>query len=193
MGARNFCQTLIEKNTFLRTGKDTTVDLSGTEVVGVFVMDMIGHNRDNDQDIFQISPGKSAASLHLAYQAHMANMIWNSNTHHWNKRPERTGLSKGKRISGAQKIPDQAKHLPVKGEVRTQYNPHSSIFNTDGQIFSDTGVPVVLFMENYDINRSGYHDTKDTMENIDLDFGAAFAAIAIETAARVASLPEVKF
>ncbi len=40
-------------------------------------MDMIGHNRDNDQDIFQISPGKSAESLFLAYQAHIANMIWN--------------------------------------------------------------------------------------------------------------------
>ncbi|MFZ0472375.1 MAG: M28 family peptidase, partial [Bacteroidales bacterium] len=72
--------------------------------------------------------------------------------------------------------------------VRTHYNPHSSIFNTDGQIFSDIGVPVVLFMENYDINRSGYHDSKDTLENIDLDYGAAFAAIAIETVARVGCL-----
>jgi hypothetical protein len=47
---------------------------------------------------------------------------------------------------------------------------------------------VVLFMENYDINRSGYHDTKDTLENIDLDYGAAFAAIAIETVARIGCL-----
>jgi hypothetical protein len=31
----------------------------------------------------------------------------------------------------------------------------------------------VLLMENYDINRSGYHDRHDTMENIDLDYGAA--------------------
>ena len=156
-------------------------------------MDMIGHNRDNDQDIFQISPGKSAASLHLAWQAHIANMIWNHNTRSWNRNPERLNRSRGKRITGSQEIPDIAKHLPLKGEVRTQYNPHSSIFNTDGQIFSDTGVPVVLFMENYDINRSGYHDTKDTLENIDLDYGAAFAAIAIETVARVASLPKVGF
>ena len=42
-------------------------------------------------------------------------------------------------------------------------------------------------MENYDINREGYHDTHDTMENIDLDYGVALASIAIETAARVAS------
>jgi hypothetical protein len=67
-------------------------------------------------------------------------------------------------------------------------DPRSTLFNTDGQIFSDCGVPVVLFMENYDIKRSGYHDTGDTMQNIDLDYGAALAAIAIETVARVATL-----
>ena len=44
-------------------------------------------------------------------------------------------------------------------------------------------------MENYDINRKGYHDTHDTMENIDLDYGAAVAAIAIESVARAATEP----
>ncbi len=193
MGARNFCQKLIEKNLVLKTDNQTSINLSETEIVGVFIMDMIGHNRDNDQDIFQISPGKSAASLYLAWQAHIANMIWNEGTKKWNRQPDRLNKTHGKRISGLQQIPETAKHLPLKGEVRTQYNPHSSIFNTDGQIFSDTGVPVVLFMENYDINRSGYHDTKDTLENIDLDYGAALAAIAIETAARIATLPEIGF
>ena len=48
-------------------------------------------------------------------------------------------------------------------------------------------MPVVLFMENYDINRTGYHDTHDTMENIDLDYGAALTAIAIETVAETAT------
>jgi len=56
--------------------------------------------------------------------------------------------------------------------VRLSEDPRSSLVNTDGQIFSDCGVPVVLFMENYDISRKGYHDTKDTLENIDLDYGA---------------------
>jgi hypothetical protein len=193
MGARNFCQKLIEKNMILKSDNDTNVDLSETEIVGVYVMDMIGHNRDSDQDIFQISPGKSAASLNLAWHAHIANMIWNNGTQQWNKNPDRSGRTRGRRIAGQQKIPETARHLSLRGEVRTQYNPHSSIFNTDGQIFSDTGVPVVLFMENYDINRSGYHDTKDTMENIDLDYGGAYAAIAIETVARIASLPEIGF
>jgi hypothetical protein len=193
MGARNFCQTLIEKNMILKIDGNTSINLSDTEIAGVYVMDMIGHNRDNDQDIFQISPGKSAASMFLAWQAHIANMIWNESTHNWNRQPDRLNMTRGKRISGQQEIPETAKHLSLNGEVRTQYNPHSSIFNTDGQIFSDTGVPVVLFMENYDINRSGYHDTKDTLENIDLDYGAAFAAIAIETAARIATLPFMGF
>ena len=61
----------------------------------------------------------------------------------------------------------------LHGEVRPPYDPRSTLYNTDGQIFSDAGVPVVLFMENYDINRTGYHDTHDTMANIDLDYGAA--------------------
>jgi len=193
MGARNFCQSLIEKNINLRTAENHNTDLSDTKIVGVYVMDMIGHNRDTDQDIFQISPGKSPESLYLAYQAHLANMIWNNCTHKWNRQPERLNLSHGERIKESEEIPAKARYLALKGEVRTQYNPHSSIFNTDGQIFSDTGVPVVLFMENYDINRTGYHDTKDTMENIDLDYGAAFAAIAIETVARIATLKEIGF
>jgi hypothetical protein len=47
-------------------------------------------------------------------------------------------------------------------------------------------VPVVLFMENYDISRTGYHDTHDTMANIDLDYCAAMTAIAIEAVADAA-------
>ena len=42
-------------------------------------------------------------------------------------------------------------------------------------------------MENYDITRTGYHDSYDTMDNIDLDYGAAVAAIAIESVARAAT------
>ena len=83
-------------------------------------------------------------------------------------------------------IPEVARHPELRGEVRVPRDPRSSLFNTDGQIFSDVGIPVVLFMENYDINRTGYHDTHDNMSNIDLDFGAAVAAIAIESVARVA-------
>jgi hypothetical protein len=187
MGARNLCQSVVEKRLRLKTGEGSFTDLSDITIKGVYIMDMIGHNRDDDQNVFQISPGKSAASLYLAYQAHLANRIWNKFISELNKSAERKHKGKGKRVSGTEKIPGIAAFLHLEGEVRTKYNPHSSIFNTDGQIFSDTGIPVVLLMENYDINRTGYHDTRDTMENIDLDYGAALAAIAIETVAGVAT------
>ena len=91
------------------------------------------------------------------------------------------------RVPHGHAVPDVARHLALHGEVRPPYDPRSTLYNTDGQIFSDAGVPVVLFMENYDINRSGYHDTHDTMENIDLDYGAAVCAITIEAVTRAAS------
>jgi len=49
------------------------------------------------------------------------------------------------------------------------------------------GIPVVLLMEDHDIDRSGDHDSHDTMTGIDLDFGAALAAIAIKAVARAAA------
>ena len=139
-----------------------------------------------DLDIFQISPGKSPQSLSLAWQAHLANMTWNAQTRNGTQPPSVAVVDRGKRSQDGHTIPEIAAHRQLDGEVRTMDDPQSSLFNTDGQIFSDIGAPVVLFMENYDINRSGYHDTHDTMENIDLDYGAALAAIAIETVARVA-------
>jgi hypothetical protein len=187
MGARNFSQALVEKTLRLRLEGNQSIDLSQVEVVGLFVSDMIAHNRDKDQNVFQISPGKSRKSLEIAYQAHLANMIWNAKTKEWNEAPERRGKGHGQRSQDGHKLPDIALHPRLDGEVRTMDDPASSLFNTDGQIFSDIGVPVVLFMENYDINRSGYHDTHDTMENIDLDYGSAVSAIAIEAVARIAT------
>jgi hypothetical protein len=187
MGARHFCQALVEKTLKLRLDGNQWMDLSPVGIVGVFVLDMIAHNRENDHNVFQISPGKSRESLDVAYQAHMANMIWNAKTSEWNESPKRRGRGPGQRSRDGNKIPDIAVHPRLDGEVRTVNDPASSLFNTDGQIFSDIGAPVVLFMENYDINRTGYHDTHDTMENIDLDYGSAVAAIAIEAVARTAT------
>ena len=191
MGARNFCRSVVEKTLKLHTGDGQTVGLSSVRLSGLFVMDMIAHNRENGRDIFQISPGKSAESLRIAYQAHLANMIWNTKASEWNRGVERRGRGRGKRSRDGVSIPDVALHPQLEGQVRTFDDPQSSLYNTDGQIFSDIGLPVVLFMENYDINRTGYHDTKDTMENIDLDYGSAVSAIAIETVARVAALPNL--
>jgi hypothetical protein len=188
MGARNFCQRVVEQDLVLYGASGNTIDLSGTEITGSFIMDMIGHNNEKEPDIFQISPGTGDESLKLAYQAHLANILWNEETLILNKGPERNGKSRGKRTRNLSLIPKTSKHLPLRGQVRTRYNPKSTLFNTDGQIFSDIGMPVVLFMENFDFNRTGYHDSKDIIENIDLDYEAALAAIAIETVARVAML-----
>ena len=188
MGARVFCQALIEKTLKLHlVGDDRWIDLSQTKVVGVLVMDMIGHNRDNARNIFQISPGKSEASLRLAYEAHLANEVWNAKAVEWNQQPARKGLGPSVRSKDPKKMPAMARHPQLDGEVRTFDNPQSSVFNTDVQIFSDIGAPCILMMEDYDISRTGYHDTHDTVENIDLDYASALSAICIETMARAAT------
>lgn len=187
MGARAFCQALVEKTLKLHTPEDKWIDLSRVQIVGALVMDMIAHNRDNAQDIFQISPGRSKGSIRLAYQAHLANLIWNARAAKVNELPERQGRGRGKRGADGEALPEIARHPILDGEVRTTDDPLSSLYNTDVIIFDGIGAPTILIMENYDIDRTGYHDTHDTMENIDLDYGAALAAISIETIARVAT------
>jgi hypothetical protein len=186
MGARHLAQAMVERTLKLHLQNGQEVDLSGVRVVGVYVLDMIAHNKESEQDVFQISPGRSVHSLHLAYQAHVANLLWNAWATEWNQ-SERRGKGRSKRSPDPHRIPDIALYLHLQGQVRTPDDPLSSLFNTDGQIFSDIGVPTVLFMENYDISRRGYHDMHDTVENVDLDYGTAVARIAIEAVARVAT------
>jgi hypothetical protein len=207
LGARQLCQWLVEGNLKMRLppargatgssdrttrgpkglGRGQQRDLSKARVQGVYVLDMVAHNNIHDRDVFQIAPGTGGQSAWLAYQAHMANEIWNVCAVEWNRRSARRGCQRGRRSPDGLTIPPTALHPHLHGEVRLPYDPRSTLYNTDGQIFSDAGVPVVLFMENYDINRTGYHDSHDTMENIDLDYGAAVAAIAIESVARAAT------
>src|SRR5262249_49384168 len=155
-------------NLKLHLPKGEIKDLSKTRVQGLYVLDMVAHNNDKERDVFQISPGTGADSLWLAYQAHVANAIWNQSAPAWNEKSARKSKSRGKRSADPKKVPETALHPQLSGEVRVPYDPRSTLYNTDGQIFSDAGIPVVLFMENYDIDRTGYHDTHDTMENIDL-------------------------
>ena len=188
LGARHLAQLLVEGAMRIETMKDT-VDLSDVAVKGAYVLDMIAHNNDRRRDIFQIAPGGDRQSLWLAYQAHWAARAWAQGAAVWNASDKRRGLGRGRRSPHGAAIPLTAQHLAPTGEVRFREDPRSTLFNTDGQIFADAGIPTVLFMENYDINREGYHDTLDTMANIDLDYGAAVAAITIEAAARAASEP----
>ena len=124
----------------------------------------------------------------LALQAHIAAETWNHQAAKWNNHPLRCGARPFKRSPDGSKMPEIARHPVLSGEVRPPFDPRSTLYNTDGQIFSDCGIPSVLFMENYDINRSGYHDSHDTMMNIDLDYGSAVASIVIESVARAAGM-----
>ena len=187
LGARHLAQCLVEGTLRLRLPGGKQRDLSRTRVQGLYVLDMVAHNNDRNRDVFQICPGTSGEAMWLAYQAHEANRAWNLLSREWNQRPSRRGRSRGRRAADGKTLPETALHPHLQGEVRPTIDPRSTLYNTDGQIFSDAGVPVVLFMENYDINRKGYHDTHDTMENIDLDYGSAVAAIAIEAVARAAT------
>jgi len=187
LGARYLCQKLVEGNLKMRRATGGFVDLSRVRVQGVYVLDMIAHNNDRDHDIFQIAPGNDPESMWLAYQAHLANEAWNTSTTAWNQDPIRQGTGRGRRSPHGGVIPEPAACPQLSGEIRVPYDPRSTLYNTDGQIFCDAGIPVVLFMENYDINRTGYHDTHDTMANIDLDYGSALAAITIEAVARAAT------
>ena len=187
MGARDLCRRLVERNLKVRLPRGRALDLSRVRVEGVFVMDMVAHNSERDRDVFQISPGTGTESARLALLAHSANERWNLLARQRNRRPGRIGRGRSVRSGDGRRVPGTALHPELRGEVRLPVDPRSTLYNTDGQIFSDAGVPVVLFMENYDINRAGYHDTKDTMTNIDLDYGSAVVAIAIESVACAAS------
>jgi hypothetical protein len=180
MGARALASALVEQSLVL-TGPGGDVDVSAVRVVGAVILDMVAHNNLRDKDTFLLCPGEGAASARLVLRAHDANVRWNHEVTHANLRGGREGKGRAARMEDGREPPPLFEHLPVYGKVATEWEPRSVLYNTDGQIFSDVGVPVVLFMENYDINRTGYHDTHDTMKNIDLDYAAALTAIAIET------------
>jgi len=189
LGARAIGRELVEGRLGFTAEDGSRRDVSKVRVTGVYVLDMIGHNADRDHNVFQIAPGEGAGSMRLARIAHRANMRWNRAALAWNAAPDRHGAGHAKRMPDGRHAPPPFAHLALSGEVRVEWEARSALYNTDGQIFSDIGVPVVLFMENYDISRSGYHDTHDTMANIDLDYCAALTAIAIESVAEAACAP----
>ena len=187
LGARQLCRCLVEGGLGIRLPGGAWHDLSGVAVKGIVVLDMVAHNSNQDRDVFQISPGTSRESMGLAYQAHVAAQTWNASLPAWNATAARRGAGRGKRSRSKDRIPALARHPHLYGEVRPAYDPRSTLYNTDADEFSDAGIPTVLFMENYDIHRAGYHDSADNMSNINLDYGAALAAITIEAVARLAT------
>ncbi|MBY0232900.1 MAG: Zn-dependent exopeptidase M28 [Gemmataceae bacterium] len=189
LGARMLAQALVQRTLEVKT-EEAPLDLSETAIKGVFVADMIAHGGERHANVFQIAPGETPASAQLARTAHEATRAWNALAKWLNRKGDRRKATPPRRSTDPERIPTLSPHALLKGEVRPDWTPRSTLFNTDGQIFSDAGLPTVLFMEDYDIDRKGYHDTHDTMGLIDLDYGAALAAVVLETVARAASSEE---
>jgi hypothetical protein len=187
LGARALVSRLVENNLAIDADTEGRIELRDTRVFAAYILDMIAHNNDRDRNVFQISPGEGAASALASTYAHEANVRWNGSARIRNESPERKDAKEYERVKDVSEIPAIARYPELAGEVRPKWHFASSHFNTDAQMFSEAGIPVALIMEDYDINRHGYHDTQDTMINIDLDYGAALAAISIETVAIAAT------
>lgn len=167
LGARHVADEVIARSMSLRLPGGRQHDLAQVEVAGAFILDMVAHENPKRPGVFQIAPGVGRASMRLALAAHHATAAWNALA-------AKSGRGR-----------DAGLH-PMIGQIRPHDDPRSTLYNTDGQVFSDAGIPVVLFMEDYDIDRTGYHDSHDTMAGIDRAYGAALIAIAIESVARAA-------
>ena len=187
LGARHLAARLMANDLKLRLSGRRGRDLTGVRVEGIFVLDMVAHENPRRRGVFQIAPGVGAGALRMALETHQAVEAWNALATGWDRHPARRAAQPYRR--GRPGLPPIARHARMIGEVRPHDDPRSTLYNTDAQIFSDAGFPTVLLMEDYDINRHGYHDSQDTMAGIDLPYGAALAAIAIEAVARVAARP----
>jgi len=186
LGARALAEALV-------TGKPLLSGRKNPRITGLYVMDMIGHNTDRDHSpsapsVFQIATGRGTKAAALGRLAHEVTLQWNREVPAWNRKLGRSGSWERIRLGSGQVPRPKTAVLPeFRAEIRTESHPQSTLYNTDGIIFSDAGIPAVLLMENYDISRSGYHDSLDTLENIDLDYAAGMARIAIETVAQAAN------
>jgi Zn-dependent M28 family amino/carboxypeptidase len=180
LGARHLSNLINNRSLALRLPDGRRHDLSTARVAGLYVLDMVAHENPAHPGVFQIAPGVGRQALRLALEAHRAAEAWNALRTGWDRHRSR----RRRRARRGAAIPPTSRHPQMIGEVRPHDDPRSTLYNTDGRVFSDAGIPAVLFMEDYDINRKGYHDSRDTMAEIDLPYGAALVAIAIEAVAR---------
>lgn len=183
-----------------KTGKEILKGRKNPLIASALVLDMIAHNTDRDQflkagrpgedapHLFQISAGRGKLSTKTSLVTAAVTRSWNEHREAWN-RDRKVVFDRIAIPAGTPRreipFPPTTAHPKMDGELRPVGHPKSSLFNTDGQIFSDAELPIVLLMENYDIDREGYHDTKDDLSNIDLGYGTALARIAIETVAQL--------
>jgi len=127
------------------------------------IVDMISHRVNRTDPIIQINPGDSIKSIISAQLAldYVYPMIKNDLI---------------------------LKNLtPI---IRSWNDPYSYLYNTDGVRFVQYGFSCILFNEhiNYHENfeRSGYHDTLDTIDLIDFQYGQTVSQYAIATVGMLA-------
>ena len=186
MGARPCASRWSKASLKIRLTDGRWRSLAKTRLEGVYVMDMIAHNNDREKDVFQIAPGANRDSMRLAEEAHAATEIWNASTAAWNRRASGAGSRAAGASADGIAIPDVALHLPLSGEVRPPYYRRSALFNTDGQIFSDAGVPVVCsWRTTTSIARATTTRTTRCRTSISTT-ARRISAIAIEAVARAA-------
>ena len=127
------------------------------------LVDMIGHRVNPNDPIIQINPSDSSRSMRLAelirtyvYPTIKNNLILND----------------------------------LQPILRQWGDPYSYLYNTDGVRFVQYGFSCVLFNEhiNYHENfeRDGYHDTLDTIDLIDSEYGQTVSQYAIASVAMLA-------
>ncbi len=77
-------------------------------------------------------------------------------------------------------------------QIHLRFDDKSYLYNTDGLIFDHQGYPVILInekMNRHTLDRKGYHDTGDTVENVDVPYASDIAKTAILTARKLALTP----
>jgi len=144
LGAREFLARL------MRAGQDIT---------GLVLMDLIGWRAEKD-DIFQVNPGDSAASMRMAAEAFDA--------------------------ARALRIKFRPKLRPRFDSRIYLYNTDGLLFSDTGYPVVLLNEHMNR-LEN--LNRVGYHHTTDTSRKIDWEYAASIAKTAIETAARLSCTP----
>jgi hypothetical protein len=114
LGACRMCQWLVEGTLALHARNGLRKDLTGVQVQGIYVLDMIAHNSNKERNVFQIAPGASRESQWLALKAHEANQAWNLLTATWNNQPARRRAGPGRRVRDLHSIPPVARTSPLR-------------------------------------------------------------------------------
>src|SRR5438094_328999 len=68
-----------------------------------------------------------------AAPASLANDVWNACVPAWNQKTERAGKKRARRSPYGAAMPEIAPHLALGGQIRPVTDPHSTLYNTDGQ------------------------------------------------------------